>query len=194
LNPLADDGLWGLTRAPTIATEVPLYSVFDAAGAFVVWEQSDNLRAGWLLNDGTLAFDIDVARGTRPGIAIGKDGPGLVYVQNGTLRLTELGVRLQCLERGFCDEWIEGEALQEEPTGPTALAFDEATDSWFVMAGTQLVVVGRGEDGAVVTQASVLDALGDVPNRVDVVVSGGTAAVVQAAKDGASALTFFGCF
>jgi hypothetical protein len=195
LNPFADDDLLGLAQAPTLAMELPIISAFDAAGAFVVWEQSDNLRAGLLLDDGTLTFDIDVAHGSMPGIAIGKDGPGLVYVQSGNLRLTELGgLPLQCQEGRFCNEWIEGEALQEGPAGPTALAFDESTDTWFVMAGTQLAIVGRGEDGAVVTQASVLDALGDVPNRIDVVVSGGTAAVVQASKDGKSALTFLGCF
>jgi len=195
LNPFADDDLLGLAQAPTLAVEVPLYSVFDAASAFVVWEQSDNLRAGLLLSDGTLVLDIDVARGNTPGIAIGKGGPGLVYVQDGRLRLSELGgFTLQCQEGRFCNEWIEGKALQEELGGPTALAFDEATDTWFVVAGTQLAVVGRREGGAVVTQADVLDALGEAPNRVDVVVSGGTAAVVQAAEDGNSALTFLGCF
>ena len=195
LNPFTDYGLSGLAQAPTIAVEVPLYTVFDAAGTFVVWEQHDNLRAGLLLDDGTLVLDIDVARGNTPGIAIGKNRLGLTYVQDGKLRLTELGgFTLQCEEGRFCNEWLQGEALQEEPAGPTALAFDEATDTWFVMAGTQLAVVGRDEDGAVVTQARVLDALGDVPNRVDVVVSGGTAAVMQAARDGNSALTFLGCF
>jgi hypothetical protein len=195
LSPFADDDLLGLAQAPTVAIEVPLYSVFDAAGAFVVWEQSDNLRAGLLVDDGTLVQDIDVGRGKMPGIAVGRDGPGVVYVEDGKLRLTELGgLTLQCLEGRFCNEWIEGEALAEGPTGPTGLAFDEATDTWFVVAGTQLAVVGRGEDGAIVKQAEVLDAIGDAPNRVDVAVSGGTAAIVQASADGESALTFLGCF
>jgi len=61
------------------------------------------------------------------------------------------------------------------------------------MAGTQLAVVGRGEGGAVLKQAVVLDTLDDAPRRVDVVVSGGTAAIVQTA-DSQSALTFLGCF
>jgi hypothetical protein len=98
------------------------------------------------------------------------------------------------MEGRFCHERIEVEAPEEGPVGPTALAFDEVTDTWFVMAGTLLAVVGRGEDGAIVKQAEVLDAIANAPNRVDVAVSGGTAAIVQAAADGESALTFLGCF
>ncbi|TFH27956.1 MAG: hypothetical protein E4H00_09095 [Myxococcales bacterium] len=101
---------------------------------------------------------------------------------------------LQCLQGRFCHERIEHEDLQPQPAGPTAIAFDKGTDVWFVVAGTQLAVVGRAEDGAVVTQALMLDALGDVPDRVEVAVSGGTAAVVQAVNGGDSALTFLGCF
>ena len=62
------------------------------------------------------------------------------------------------------------------------------------MAGTQLAVVGRAEGGAVLKQAVSLDPLDDAPKRVDVAVSGGAAAIVQAAADGDSALTFLGCF
>ena len=195
LNPFSDNDLLGLTRAPKVATEVPLYSVFDAAGAFVVWEQGENLRAGWLQDDGALLLDIDVARGSAPGIAMGKGGPGLAYFQGGLLRLSELGEStLQCADGGFCNERIEAEALQDGSSGPTALAFDEAADTWLLVAGTQLVVVGRGEDGAVVRQVLALDALGDAPNRVDISVSGRTAAIVRAAAGGESALTFLGCF
>ena len=43
-------------------------------------------------------------------------------------------------------------------------------------------------------QAVVLDALDEAPKRVDVAVSGGTAAIVQAVTNGDSALTFLGCF
>ena len=56
------------------------------------------------------------------------------------------------------------------------------------------MVVGRGADGPVVKQVEVRDSLGDAPNRIDAAVSGGTAAFVQSAKDGESALTFLGCF
>ena len=195
LNPFARDDLWGLTQAPTDAIELPPVTMFDVSEGYVVWELSDNLRAGLLLDGGTVSFDIDVARGHTPGIAARVGGLGLVYVQSGSLRLAELGgLPLQCLQGRFCHERIEHEDLQAQPTGPTAIAFDEGADAWFVVAGTQLAVVGRGADGAVVTQAVMLDALGDVPDRVDVVVSGSSAAVVQAVNDGDSALTFLGCF
>jgi hypothetical protein len=195
LNPFANNSLTGLARAPTVAWEVPLYSVFDAAGAFVVWEQGDNLRAGWLQDDGALLLDIDVARGSTPGIAMGDGGPGLVYLQDEVLRLSELGgLTLQCTAEGFCNERIGSEVAQQVPGVPMALGYHEAADTWFIVAGTQLMVVGRGDDGAVVVQEVALEALADPPNRVDVVVSGGTAAVVQATADGTSALTFLGCF
>jgi hypothetical protein len=195
LTPFAEANLLGLAQSPTLATEVPLYTVFDAAGAFLVWEQSDNLRAGWLLDDGALFLDIDVARGNTPGIAIGNGGAGVVYIQDATLRLSELGaLTLQCQDGGYCNEAIEERALPDDSSGPTGLAFDAASDTWFVAAGTELMVVARGDSGAVVTQAVRLDALADAPSRVDVEASGGTAAVVQVTKRGDSALTFLGCF
>jgi hypothetical protein len=160
-----------------------------------MWQQGDNLRAALLLNDGGLSLAIDVARGHAPSISIGRGGPGIVYLQNGSIRLSELGgATLQCTAAGFCNEAIDTPGLLGAPTEPTGLSFDEVTDSWFVVAGTQLAVVGRGEDGAFVKQAEVLDAIDDAPNRVDVAVSGGTAAIVQASADGESALTFLGCF
>ena len=195
LNPFATDNLLGLAQAPTIAMEVPLFRVFDAAGTFVVWEQSDNVRAGWLLDDGIVVLDIDVGRGHSPSIALGKGGPGLLYLQDGRRRLSELaGLTLLCLEGRFCGDAIEAQELQANPTGPGALAYDEATDTWFVATGTELLVVGRGADGPVVKQVEVRDSLGDAPNRIDVAVSGGTAAFVQSAKNGESALTVLGCF
>jgi hypothetical protein len=195
LNPFASDDLLNLTEAPTVVMELPPVAVFDAAEGYVVWEQSDNLRAGLLLDGGTLAFDIGVARGHTPGIAAGVGGLGLVYMQSQDLRLTELGgLPLQCVQGRFCSERIEHAELRAQPAGPTALAFDEAADVWFVVAGTQLAVVGRSNGRAVVSQVLALDALGDIPNRVDVAVSGGTAAVVQTVNGGDSALTFLGCF
>ncbi len=195
LNSFAGDDLSGLAQEPTAVMDVPAFQVFDVAGLYVMWQQGDNLRAALLLNDGGLSLDIDVARGHAPGISIGRGGPGVVYLQDGGIRLSELGgVTLQCTVGGFCNEAIDTPGSQEAPTGPTALAFDEASDTWFVMAGTQLAVVGRGEDGAIVKQAEVLDAIDNAPNRVDVAVSGGTAAIVQAAAGGESALTFLGCF
>jgi hypothetical protein len=193
LNAFAHDNLFGLADEPALALELPLYRVFDVAGPFVMWEDGDNLRVGWLLDDGSLLLDLDVARGTTPGIAIGMDGPGVAYLQDGKLRLSELGgLTLQCLPRRFCNQRVEG--AHGEPTGPIELAYDEATDTWFVAAGTELLVVGRGDRGPVVKQALTRDLLSEAPNRVDVAVNGRTAAIVQAAQRGDSALTFLGCF
>ena len=88
---------------------------------------------------------------------------------------------------------VAPEAAEGTPA-PTGLAFDAASDTWFVAAGTELAVVARGEAGAVVTQAVRLDALAEAPSRVDVAVSGQIAAVLQVTKRGDSALTFLGCF
>ena len=187
--------LSALTEAPTAVPGVPFAKVFDAAGLYIVWEQADNLRTALLANDGAFALEIDVARGTSPGIAIGEGGPGVVYLQDGRVRLSELGgATLQCRSGAFCNEAIDMPVTSQAPSGPTGLAFNQATDAWFVAAGTQVAVVGRGENRAVVTQGHVVDSLGDSPNRIDVVVSGGTAAVLQASEEGETALTFLGCF
>ncbi len=194
LNPIAEGSLAGLAQPPTEAVGIPLLTDFDVAGPFVVWEQGDNLHAGWLIGNGDVELDIDVGRGDTPGMAFGKDGPALVYLQDQGLRLSELGgATFQCAQGGFCNAAIDSDDLQT-PAGPTGLAYDDARDAWFVVAGSQLAVVGRGDDGPVVEQVQVLRALRDAPNRVDVAVSGGTAAVVHAEKRGQSALTFLGCF
>jgi hypothetical protein len=194
LNPFTQSDLSGLTQEPTLATQVPILTRFDAAGSYLAWEQGDNVRAALIQDDGWIDFGIDVARGHTPSMAMRKSGPAVAYLQNELLHLSELGpATLQCEEAGFCNVAFDAEELQGTPAGPTGLAFDEDNDVWFVMAGTQLAVVGRGEQGAVLKQAVVLDALDDAPRRVDVVVSGGTAAIVQASSDD-SALTFLGCF
>ena len=194
LNPFGDSDLVGLSQPPTEAMGIPFLTAFDAAGPFLVWEQGDNLRAGWLIDNGDVELDIDVARGDTPGMAFGPDGPALLYLQDQGLRLSELsGASFQCTQGGLCNAAVESAELQT-PAGPTGLAYDEARDAWFVVAGSQLAVVGRGEGGAVVEQVQSLRALRDAPNRVDVVVSGETAAVVHAEQRGQSALTFSGCF
>ncbi len=194
LNPFGDGDLVGLSQPPTEAMGIPFLTAFDAAGPFLVWEQGDNLHAGWLIDNGDVELDIDVARGDTPGMAFGPDGPALLYLQDQGLRLSELsGASFQCTQGGLCNAAVESAELQT-PAGPTGLAYDEARDAWFVVAGSQLAVVGRGEGGAVVEQVQSLRALRDAPNRVDVVVSGETAAVVHAEKRGQSALTFLGCF
>jgi len=191
LNPFTGGDLAGLAQEPTVAMEIPLYAAFDADGLYVMWEQGDKVRGALLQNDGNLLLETDIARGDTPGIDIRPGGPGVLYVQDGKLRLSELGgLTLLCMDRGFCNETI----LERNPTGPMALAYDEGSDTWFVVAGTELAVVARGGLGAIVKQAEVLDSLSNSPNRVDVVVSDGTAAIMQAAKHGKSALTFMGCF
>ena len=195
LNPFAEADLYGLRQEPTVATEMPMFAAFDAAGPLVVWEQAENVRAGWLLDDGSLLLDIDVARGTTPGIGIGKDGPGVAYLDNGSLRLSELGgLSLLCLEGRFCNERLDANGSEGSWAGPTGLAFDKTSDTWFVLAGTQLLAVGRSDGGALVVQSMVVDALDEAVERVDVEVSGGTAAIVQVYRSGDSALSFLGCF
>jgi len=195
LNPFAADNLIGLAQAPTIAPEFPSFTPFDAASIFLTWEHDDNIRVGVLQDEGSLALDIDAARGSAPSIALRPGGFGLAFLQDGRLRLSEFyALGLQCVAGGFCNETIRAAELQGALSGPTGLAFDAVTDTWFVIAGTQLAVVGRSDAGAVVTQAVLLDAIEAAPVRVDVAVSGRTAAVVQSTPGGASALTFLGCF
>jgi len=195
LNPFTESELSGLAQEPTLATGLPAITVFDAADTYVAWEQGDNVRAAILQDNGSVASGIDVARGHTPSLAMGRAGPAVASLQNEKLHLSELGqATLQCEEAGLCKVAFDAEELQGTPTAPTGLAFDEDNDVWFLVAGTQLAVVGRREGGAVLKQAVALDALvDDPPERVDVAVSGGTAAIVQAGYDD-SALTFLGCF
>ncbi|MGD8316138.1 MAG: MopE-related protein [Myxococcales bacterium] len=193
MNPLSED-LSALGNAPIIVAEVPIYAPFDAAGPFLVWEQAGNLRAAWLLDDGRLELDIDVGRGDTPAVGVGHGGPGVAYLFEGMVHLTELsGLTLQCAGAGFCNAPLGAQGLSAKQVGPTALAYDRSADTWFVVAGRELLAVGRDADGAVVKQVEVLDAVAEAPQRVDVAVSDGTAAVLQTAKSGASALTFLGC-
>jgi hypothetical protein len=195
LNPFSEGDLSGLGQEPTVVTDVPLHVRFDVARTYVAWEQGENVRVAWLQDNGRLDLGIDVARGHTPSISMRKIGPAVAYLESEKLYLSELGwLTLQCEDAGFCQVAFDAQELQGTPTGPTGLAFDEDNDVWFVMAGTQLAVVGRGEEGAVLKQAVALDALEEAPKRVDVAVSGGTAAVLQAANGGDSALTFLGCF
>ncbi len=191
ITPIEQATLDGLGEAPTPVSMRP-YTPFDASGPFLAWEAGDNLRAGWLVDDGTLALDIDVGRGHSPAIEVAEGGPAVAYIDGGGLYLSELGaLSLQCADGRFCHELLAGPDAEQH--GPTALAYDDATDTWFVAAGTALWVVGRAEGVPAIKQAETLDALPSPPNRLDVVVSGSTAAVLQTSESGGSALTFVGC-
>ncbi len=194
LNPVSSTNLGGLDEPPTVATQIPFETPFDAAGPYVAWEQQDNIRAGWLVDDGSLLLDIDVARGEAPGLAIGPGGPGLAFVEGGSLRISELGAgTLQCMDAGFCNDSIDAPGMGMAE-GPTGLAYDEAADVWFVAAGAQLLAVARAGGDPVVKQAEAQDVGSELPVRVDVAVSEGTAAFVQTADNRDSVLTFMGCF
>ena len=195
VSPFADGNLLDLAMAPAPASGLPFHAYFDTVGPFVAWEQVDNVRAGWLLDDGALLVDIDVARGTKPALAAGPEGPAIAFLRGGDLLLSELvGVTLQCGADGFCNAEIPADPVEETVTTAMGLAFDEARDTWVIAASDQLLIVGRGEEGPILEQSLKSRVRDEQPTRVDVTVSGGTGAIVQTAEKGASVLTFMGCF
>ena len=194
LNPFGDDRS-GLALPPTFVDQIPYQAGFDAAGPYLVWEQSDKVRAAWLADNGEHIVDIDVAQGDTPSLARGPIGPAVAHLYNGKAHISELdALTLQCEQGRFCSTTLDAPELAEEVDGPVALAFDEARNHWFVAAGTQLIVASHADQGAAVLQVVERDLLSSAPVRVDVAASGGTAAIVQAAKTGQSTLTFLGCF
>lgn len=189
-----DGDLAALRIAPTAARGVPPEAYFDVAGSFVVWEQSDNVRAGWLLDDGAFLAEIDVSRGDNPTIGLRSGGPGVAFLKDGRVTLSELGgVTLQCREGGYCNATIDADPIAAQATTAMGLAFDETSDTWVIAAGEQLLVVGRRDGEPVVKQAEQSSLSAQSPRRIDVAMSGGTAAVVQSAESGESILTFLGC-
>jgi len=195
LSPFSGEHLDALASPPAVVADMPSAAYFDAAGGFAAWEQGGNVRIAWLLDTGELSLAIDVGRGGKPALALGPEGPCVAYLEDGKLMLSELsGATLQCLAGGFCNAVVEATPIEESATTATGLAFDETRDAWVVAAGDQLLMVSRGEHGPVVGQritSRVRDAL---PTRIDVAVSGGTAAIVQTAENRESVLTFMGCF
>jgi hypothetical protein len=190
-----DDELTRLESAPIEARGLPHNAYFDAAGAFVVWEQADNVRAGWLLDDGSFLVDIDVARGRNPAVALSRGGPGVVFLRDGRVTLSELGgATLQCRDGRYCTADLDADPIAAGPTTPMGLAFDEATDTWVVAASEQLLVVARRNGEPVVKQSERSSLTSGPPSRIDVAMSGGTAAIVQSTTSGESVLTFMGCF
>lgn len=195
LTPFGRSGLFDLKSPPTEAKGVPYLAYFDAAGAFAVWEQDENVRAGWLWDDGQILLEIDIGRGGKPAIGMGADGPGIAHLDSGQLLITELaGLTLQCGEERFCNDEVQADLIDETATTAMALAFDATRDTWVVAASEQLLLIGRSEAGPVVKQALRSPVGGGAPNRIDVAVSGGTAAFAQNSKGGDTVLTFMGCF
>ena len=195
LSPFGQGDLTALSEVPLLPAGFPYLAYFDAAGAFVAWEHDDNVRIGWLLDDGELVLDIDVGRGSRPSIAFGADGPSVAYLRDGRLLLSELGgLTLQCTDTGLCNAEVDPGPIDSTVITPTGHAYDPDTDSWVVVVGSQVWLVARGEAGPVVTQTFASVTGDDPPTRVDVAWSGGTAAVVQSQERGDSTLTFMGCF
>lgn len=194
LNPFGDDRS-GLAAPPTIAAPITYAGVFDAVGPYVAWEQGEKVRAAWLSDTGEHIVDIDVAQGDTPAVARGLDGPAVAYLYDGKAHISELdALTLQCEQGRLCSTPLDSEPTPETLDGPVALGFDETEGRWFVAAGTQLLVAAQSDEGAVVLQVVERDLLSSAPVRIDVAASGGTAAVVQAAKSGQSTLTFLGCF
>ena len=138
---------------------------------------------------------IDVARGTHPALAKRSGGPGLIVLQNGRVLLSALGgFSLQCLENGFCSTDVGAPPIPVTHGTALALAYEDQRDAWVVAASEALMVVGRSDDGAVLMHSQTSKIGAGAPTRIDVVTSGGTAAIVQSSENGASLLTFMGCF
>lgn len=195
VSPFGNGGLSALAEAPLPTFGVPYVAYFDAAGAFVAWEHDENVRIGWLLDDGALLLDIDVGRGAKPSVAFGAGGPTVAYLHEERLFLSELGgVTLQCTDTGLCHAEVDPGPIDASVTTPTGLAYEAELDSWAIVVGAQVWLVARGEAGPVVTQTFASVSGSEPPTRVDAAWSGGTAAVVQSQDDGSSTLTFMGCF
>jgi hypothetical protein len=195
ISPIGDALVSGLRAPPASAPGVSFDSVFDVAGSFVTWEDGDNVRIGWLLDDGTFAHAVDAGRGTKPAIATRKSGgAGLVFLQGNDLRISEFSVfSLPCTDGEFCNARIDIDPVEESRTTVTGLAYVEATDTWFIAVDDQLLAVGRVDGEPVVQQSWRTTVSGGSPTRVDVESSGATAAVLQSSPEGDSVLTFVGC-
>lgn len=188
------DGLEALEDPPQPVPDFPAFAVFDSASAWVVREDGENIRGSIVRDDGQLLFDIDIGRGASPSVADSAEALGVASVLADGIQITEVnGLSLRCIQGKFCNESIPEAELRTAARGPTALDYQASRDLWVVAADSQIVLVGRQNERAVVHQVEQrLDLT--FANRVDVAVSGETVAIMQSAAKGESALTFLGCF
>jgi len=194
VTPFEDAPGSDLTVAPMVTEIVPFNSVFDVAGPYVAWEDGDNVRAGWLLDDATFAQAMDVGRGTKPAIAVRDGGPSVAFLQDSRLRITELSAfSFQCVPGRFCDAPVATDPIEEARTTAIDLAYVQATGTWLIAVDDQILVVGRVDGEARVQQAWSSLVAGLSPTRIDVESTGSTAAIVQSSSEGDSVLTFVGC-
>jgi hypothetical protein len=195
LTPLSQHSLEALDAPPLETVGVPYYTYFDALSAYVVWEEGNNVRAGWLTDAAEFVVAIDVGRGSKPTLGLRDGGPGVAFLQDGDLVLSEIsGLTLQCLPGRLCNARLDGPTVQETSTTAMGLAYEKESDTWVIVASEQLLAVGRAEGGAVVKQSLINKLDSGPPRRVAIATSGGTAAIVQASESGSSTLTFLGCF
>lgn len=184
----------GFTNAPTLVPDLDFFDGFASEGLYVVWPDGENLRAALLLDDGSLAQEIDIGRGGSPSVSIAPPGLGVAWVFGDEIGLSVLNtISLQCAGEPLCNWSVGEDQLLDAPRDPMGLVYHEASSSWVVVANRQIIVVGTGPSGAAVSQ---VEQRGDapLPNRIDAVVSGQTVAVMQSSLWGDSALTFLGCF
>ena len=190
-----DDDLEMVEDPPVFVPEIPGPVSFETTNAWMVWENGDTLRGGLVLDGGLLSLDIDIGRGKAPSVAQSSGALGVASVLGDDVQLAELnGLSLQCSTGKFCNELIDADDLFRPAEGPTDLAYHADLDLWFVAAGDQIVAIGRSGQDPYVHQIEQRADLPQLPNRIEVVVSGGTAAVMQSTENGDSVLTFLGCF
>lgn len=195
MTPLGDAPTTEAAATPITVDSSLFLAVFDVAGTYATWEQQGNVRAGWLMEDGTFSVALDVGRGGRPSISVRDGGPGVAFIQDFRLRLSELnGFTLQCEADRFCDAPVDIDDFRLSGSTALALGYLDSAGAWLIAFDDRLFVVGR-VDGQPVVQQSWDSAIGGMlPNRVDVESRGSTAAVMQSSEEGDSVLSFVGCF
>ncbi|MDH3199902.1 MAG: MopE-related protein [Myxococcales bacterium] len=189
------DDLITVTEPPIVSPEFPVVGSYEAAGVWVVWRADQGIKGAWLGNDGIAVVDNDLGPGFNPSLTTTSDGLAMAFLDSGDALLSELdALTLECREGGLCNARLESESLLGPAGAPTDVAYHEGSDTWFVVAGRQIIAVGRNDTSAVVNQLDERTELGDTPNLADVVVTGDTVAIMQSSPSGGSALTFLGCF